>query len=200
MTTQVCSNVCIFFGNLCRIVHADKAGHNVSLAMKDYLLEIWKGFFRTSNMFHWGVTPQSLPECMAAGRVPLTYALRPALLQGCSELDACSLMGTQDTLHLAGYGVEMAIKNMEYSALDDSQVDFLQTWVAHNLNLSLRFGFTHVLKFWQSCLTLGSPGLVWKLISMLSRCDLLPENQVVLSSHAVPCFSGPEACCSCMCS
>ena len=59
---------------------------------------------------------------MAAGGMPLAYAVRPALLQGCSELDACSLMGTRESLHLAGYGVEMAIKNMEYSALDDSQV------------------------------------------------------------------------------
>ena len=32
------------------------------------------------------------------------------------------LLGTEGPLHLAGYGVELAIKNMEYSALDDSQV------------------------------------------------------------------------------
>lgn len=44
------------------------------------------------------------------------------LLEGCPQLGPCSLLGTGEVLHLAGYGVEMAIKNMEYSALDDSQV------------------------------------------------------------------------------
>lgn len=56
------------------------------------------------------------------GRGVVTYAVRPRLMQGCVEVDACSLLGTQGPLHLAGYGVELAIKNMEYSALDDSQV------------------------------------------------------------------------------
>ncbi|KAL0021594.1 hypothetical protein WJX79_001497 [Trebouxia sp. C0005] len=56
------------------------------------------------------------------GGVPLTYAVRPMLLEGCPQLGPCSLLGTGEVLHLAGYGVEMAIKNMEYSALDDSQV------------------------------------------------------------------------------
>ena len=44
------------------------------------------------------------------------------LIPGCLEGGACSLLGTEGPLHLAGYGVELAIKNMEYSALDDSQV------------------------------------------------------------------------------
>ncbi|DBA75355.1 TPA: hypothetical protein ACH3X1_010624 [Trebouxia sp. C0004] len=56
------------------------------------------------------------------GGVPLTYAVRPMLLEGCPQLGPCSLLGTGEVPHLAGYGVEMAIKNMEYSALDDSQV------------------------------------------------------------------------------
>lgn len=50
------------------------------------------------------------------------YAVRPMLMTGCSEGGACGLLGTEGPLHLAGYGVELAIKNMEYSALDDSQV------------------------------------------------------------------------------
>ena len=50
------------------------------------------------------------------------YAVRPMLMPGCMEGGACSLLGTEGPLHLAGYGVELAIKNMEYSALDDSQV------------------------------------------------------------------------------
>ncbi|KAL3134029.1 hypothetical protein ABBQ32_008463 [Trebouxia sp. C0010 RCD-2024] len=58
----------------------------------------------------------------ASGGGVLAYAVRPMLMQGCSEVGACSLLGTQGPLHLAGYGVELAIKNMEYSALDDSQV------------------------------------------------------------------------------
>jgi len=62
-----------------------------------------------------------------AGGVPLTYAVRPMLLEGCPQLGPCSLLGTGERLHLAGYGVEMAIKNMEYSALDDSQVQCLNT-------------------------------------------------------------------------
>lgn len=50
------------------------------------------------------------------------YVLRPVMLQGCQERQGCSQLGTGKALQLAGYGVEMAIKNMEYSALDDSQV------------------------------------------------------------------------------
>ena len=44
------------------------------------------------------------------------------LLGGCPQLGPCTVLGTGEALQLAGYGVEMAIKNMEYSALDDSQV------------------------------------------------------------------------------
>ena len=50
------------------------------------------------------------------------YALRPVSLKGCTKMQGCSQSGTQKPVQLAGYGVEMAIKNMEYSALDDSQV------------------------------------------------------------------------------
>ena len=67
------------------------------------------------------------PGPLVAGGVPLTYAVRPMLLEGCPQLGPCSLLGTGEVLHLAGYGVEMAIKNMEYSALDDSQVQCLNT-------------------------------------------------------------------------
>jgi hypothetical protein len=61
-----------------------------------------------------------------AGAVKLTYVYRPVLLEGCTAEDmgesSCLLMGTGGNLQLPGYGVEMAIKNMEYSALDDSKV------------------------------------------------------------------------------
>lgn len=43
-------------------------------------------------------------------------------MKGCTDKQGCSRLGTEEPLQLAGYGVEMAIKNMEYSALDDSQV------------------------------------------------------------------------------
>lgn len=36
--------------------------------------------------------------------------------------DSCTFHGTGGSLQLPGFGVEMAIKNMEYSALDDSKV------------------------------------------------------------------------------
>ena len=56
--------------------------------------------------------------------VPLTYALRPVLLAACMDTaHSCALLGAnRGRLQLPGFGVEMAIKNMEYSALDDSKV------------------------------------------------------------------------------
>ena len=61
-----------------------------------------------------------------AGRPLLVFALRPVLLAGCNaplgEVDTCMFLGTGGSLQLPGFGVEMAIKNMEYSALDDSKV------------------------------------------------------------------------------
>ena len=71
-----------------------------------------------------------------AGGVALVYAVRPMLMPGCSEGGACSLLGTEGPLHLAGYGVELAIKNMEYSALDDSQV-FLSFCLSSRAHLRL---------------------------------------------------------------
>jgi UDP-glucose:glycoprotein glucosyltransferase len=51
------------------------------------------------------------------------YAYRPVLLPGCGgKGDACVDLGTGELLQLPGFGVELALKNMEYSALDDSNV------------------------------------------------------------------------------
>ena len=60
---------------------------------------------------------------------PLTYALRPVLLAACmGSAHPCALVGAdRGRLQLPGFGVEMAIKNMEYSALDDSKVSELAT-------------------------------------------------------------------------
>ena len=48
---------------------------------------------------------------------------RPVLLEGCRGEglagEQCFDLGTGHSLQLPGFGVEMAVKNMEYSALDD---------------------------------------------------------------------------------
>ncbi|GAB4815180.1 hypothetical protein N2152v2_002226 [Parachlorella kessleri] len=56
------------------------------------------------------------------GLAPLAYAWRPLLSPGCSPSAAkCSRLGAQGgRLVVPGYGVELAIKNMEYNARDDS--------------------------------------------------------------------------------
>lgn len=45
------------------------------------------------------------------------------LPSGCeSKSGHCSSIGTRDPLNLGGYGVELALKNMEYKAMDDSAI------------------------------------------------------------------------------
>lgn len=63
----------------------------------------------------------------AAGAPPprrLAYAWRPlfdtAACAG-SEVQACTRLGTGERLVLPGYGVELALKNMEYNAQDDKK-------------------------------------------------------------------------------
>jgi UDP-glucose:glycoprotein glucosyltransferase len=55
----------------------------------------------------------------------ILYAWRPVLSDACLKNDkgtrACSTLGTKGNLTLHGYGVELAIKNMEYNARDDSK-------------------------------------------------------------------------------
>ncbi|XP_031130527.1 UDP-glucose:glycoprotein glucosyltransferase isoform X1 [Ipomoea triloba] len=51
------------------------------------------------------------------------YVVRPVLPSGCeSKSGPCGSVGTRDSLNLGGYGVELALKNMEYKAMDDSTV------------------------------------------------------------------------------
>ncbi|XP_078432136.1 EMS-MUTAGENIZED BRI1 SUPPRESSOR 1 isoform X2 [Wolffia australiana] len=51
------------------------------------------------------------------------YVLRPVLPSGCeAEATECSAFGSSDALNLGGYGVELALKNMEYKAMDDNKV------------------------------------------------------------------------------
>jgi hypothetical protein len=61
----------------------------------------------------------------------LKYVYRPVLHEACRSggpaAAACSFHGAGPPLQLPGFGVEMAIKNMEYSALDDSKVKSCKT-------------------------------------------------------------------------
>lgn len=51
------------------------------------------------------------------------YVLRPYLSKGCEvEQGNCAFMGAGSKVLLGGYGVELALKNMEYKAIDDSDV------------------------------------------------------------------------------
>lgn len=53
----------------------------------------------------------------------ITYVVRPILPFGCeSKVGHCGAIGTRDPVTLGGYGVELALKNMEYKAMDDSAV------------------------------------------------------------------------------
>ncbi|KAK1287551.1 UDP-glucose:glycoprotein glucosyltransferase [Acorus calamus] len=62
-----------------------------------------------------------LADSSKKGRV--RYVVRPVLPSGCEAVTgSCAAVGTQDALNLGGYGVELALKNMEYKAMDDSTV------------------------------------------------------------------------------
>ena len=54
----------------------------------------------------------------------LRYVYHPVVLDTCGSFPGseCSLAGRGGRLQLPGYGVELALKNMEYSAMDDAQV------------------------------------------------------------------------------
>lgn len=42
---------------------------------------------------------------------------------GCEvKINSCGAVGTRGSLNLGGYGVELALKNMEYKAMDDSAI------------------------------------------------------------------------------
>lgn len=63
----------------------------------------------------------TLMEASKKGRVK--YVIRPVLPSGCEALAGhCGAVGASDVLNLGGYGVELALKNMEYKAMDDSAI------------------------------------------------------------------------------
>ncbi|KAK6945622.1 Glucosyltransferase 24, catalytic domain [Dillenia turbinata] len=63
----------------------------------------------------------TLVEAAKEGKV--TYVVRPVLPTGCEATTGpCGAIGTKDPVNLGGYGVELALKNMEYKAMDDSAI------------------------------------------------------------------------------
>ncbi|KMS95940.1 hypothetical protein BVRB_003480 isoform A [Beta vulgaris subsp. vulgaris] len=59
----------------------------------------------------------------AAKMGKVKYAVRPVLPLGCeAKTSPCGALGTKDPVNLGGYGVELALKNMEYKAMDDSMI------------------------------------------------------------------------------
>jgi UDP-glucose:glycoprotein glucosyltransferase len=49
--------------------------------------------------------------------------LRPVLPSGCQATSSfCGSIGAVDAVTLSGYGVELALKNMEYKAMDDTAI------------------------------------------------------------------------------
>ncbi|CAH2066725.1 unnamed protein product [Thlaspi arvense] len=63
----------------------------------------------------------SLAKAATEGKV--TYVVRPVLPSGCEgKTRPCGAIGAMDNVSLAGYGVELALKNMEYKAMDDSAI------------------------------------------------------------------------------
>lgn len=63
----------------------------------------------------------ALLEAAKQGKVK--YVLRPVLPAGCeAQIGPCGSVGVSESVNLGGYGVELALKNMEYKAMDDSAV------------------------------------------------------------------------------
>ncbi|KAL5787384.1 hypothetical protein ACOSP7_004333 [Xanthoceras sorbifolium] len=59
----------------------------------------------------------------AAKEGKVRYVVRPVLPSGCeAKVGLCGAVGATDSLNLGGYGVELALKNMEYKAMDDSMI------------------------------------------------------------------------------
>ncbi|MBA0788613.1 hypothetical protein Gotri_025715 [Gossypium trilobum] len=63
----------------------------------------------------------TLTQAAKEGKV--NYVVRPVLPSGCeAEVGLCGAVGARDSLNLGGFGVELALKNMEYKAMDDSAI------------------------------------------------------------------------------
>lgn len=63
----------------------------------------------------------SLAKAAKEGKVK--YVVRPVLPSGCeAKSSVCGALGSREPVNLGGYGVELALKNMEYKAMDDSMI------------------------------------------------------------------------------
>ncbi|XP_050208760.1 UDP-glucose:glycoprotein glucosyltransferase [Mercurialis annua] len=63
----------------------------------------------------------TLAQAAKEGKV--IYVVRPVLPYGCeAKAGHCGAIGAKDFLNLGGYGVELALKNMEYKAMDDTAI------------------------------------------------------------------------------
>ncbi|XP_061337152.1 UDP-glucose:glycoprotein glucosyltransferase isoform X1 [Gastrolobium bilobum] len=59
----------------------------------------------------------------AAKQGKVKYVVRPVLPAGCeANFGHCGSVGASESVNLGGYGVELALKNMEYKAMDDSTI------------------------------------------------------------------------------
>ncbi|RRT83944.1 hypothetical protein B296_00004302 [Ensete ventricosum] len=64
-----------------------------------------------------------LPIPIRRPRGKIKYVVRPVLPPGCQAVSSyCSAVGSSDAVNLGGYGVELALKNMEYKAMDDTMI------------------------------------------------------------------------------
>ncbi|KAJ8506506.1 hypothetical protein OPV22_007392 [Ensete ventricosum] len=62
-----------------------------------------------------------MAEASKQGKIK--YVVRPVLPPGCQAVSSyCSAVGSSDAVNLGGYGVELALKNMEYKAMDDTMI------------------------------------------------------------------------------
>ncbi|KAJ4784375.1 UDP-glucose:glycoprotein glucosyltransferase 1 [Rhynchospora pubera] len=87
----------------------------------------------------------------ASDKGKIKYALRPVLPSGCqSKSSYCSTVGSIDAVTLSGYGVELALKNMEYKAMDDTAIkkgSTLEDSKAEDLTQDVRgFIFSKILE------------------------------------------------------
>ena len=65
----------------------------------------------------------AVDKCSLNFQGKVKYVVRPVLPSGCETKSShCAAVGASDTLNLGGYGVELALKNMEYKAMDDSAI------------------------------------------------------------------------------
>lgn len=62
-------------------------------------------------------------DCISYMQGKVKYVVRPVLPSGCEgKASHCAAVGAKDFVNLGGYGVELALKNMEYKAMDDSTI------------------------------------------------------------------------------